>query len=384
MRSAFTLHSFKICSNFNRQKSNMNLRCELIVNSDVEHLQQIYTGYNLLHQKGFLTLRQTIPNEFLQNKGAENRWVDYKFFNTKVVLNEKIRLCYDLHDWNWIDEEILRESDFYFKRSYDPRYVSSLAEKDKVFRLGLNYSVSSWSRDFFRLRRAKFFSGKDKLKSIIKSLKIAESFGKAGETEQLGNLEAFPDFSLEPKIIFMARAWNTDKIENKTQKAEVEAINETRAECVRTLRQNFGGKFFGGLARDDYSAKYFKDALLADDNLSNKRRYLEILKNFPICVATTGLNGSNGWKLGEYVALSKAVITEPLFFEVPGDFAAGKNFLEFRNAEELANAAARLFENNDLRASLMMNNYRYYHAFLRPDSLILNTLETVFRHLEKF
>lgn len=358
----------------------MNLNCEILVNSDVEHLQQIYTGYALLHQKGFLNLKQTIPAEFLNNKNAPDRWTDYKFFNTTVVLNGKIRLCYDLHDWNWIDEEILRESDFYFKRSYDEKHISILAEKDKIFRLGLNYMVTSSSRDFFRLRRSQFFGGKDKLKSVVKSLKIAESFGKSGETEQIRNLEALPDFSLEPKIIFMARAWDTSKIENKTQKEEVEVLNENRAECVRTLRKEFGDKFFGGLAHDDYSAKYFKDALLPDGNLSNKRKYLEILKNFPICVATTGLNGSNGWKLGEYVALAKAVITEPLVFEVTGDFTVGKNFLEFTNAGELASAAARLFEDKNLRLSIMMNNYRYYQAFLRPDSLILNTLETVFRH----
>ncbi|MET0753739.1 MAG: hypothetical protein ABWZ66_10220, partial [Pyrinomonadaceae bacterium] len=100
----------------------MTIKCEIIVSSDVEHLQQIYAGFSRLHQSGFLELKQTIPAEFLQNKNQPERWTDYKFFNTKVVIDGKIRVCYDLHDWNWIDEEILRESDFYFKRSYDERF----------------------------------------------------------------------------------------------------------------------------------------------------------------------------------------------------------------------------------------------------------------------
>lgn len=54
----------------------MNLRCKIILTSDVDHLQQIYLA----------------------------------------------------------DEEILSESDFYFKRSYDKKYVSLLAEKNRVFR----------------------------------------------------------------------------------------------------------------------------------------------------------------------------------------------------------------------------------------------------------
>ena len=97
-------------------------------------------------------------------------------------------------------------------------------------------------------------------------------------------------------------------------------------------------------------------------------------------MATTGLNGSNGWKLGEYVALSKAVISEPLVFQVTGDFAKEKNYLEFTDPEKLVTAATRLFDDKTLRLALMINNYRYYQAYLRPDALILNTLATVFQH----
>ncbi len=61
----------------------MTVKCELIINSDVEHLRQIYTGFSLLHQKGFLQLKQTIPNEFLLDKTGPNRWVNYKFFQRK-------------------------------------------------------------------------------------------------------------------------------------------------------------------------------------------------------------------------------------------------------------------------------------------------------------
>lgn len=357
----------------------MKLKCELIISSDVEHLRQIYTGFNLLHQKGFLELTQTIPAEFLQNKSDSDRWVDYNFFNAKVILNGKITIIYDTHDWNWIDENVLSESDFYFKRSYDENYVSSLGEKNKVFPLGLNYSVSSSTKDFFKVRRAQFYNSKDKLKTIAKGLKIPETFGKDGEVEQIKNLEALPDFAAEPKIIFMTRVWNPENVESK-QTELIEKINATRADCVRILKKNFGDRFFGGLAHDEFAAKNFNDCLLPDQLLSNKKKYFETLKDFPICVATTGLNNSIGWKLAEYVALSKAVITEPLFFRVPGNFAPEKNYLEFSAPETLLDAATRLFENKVLRNEMMMNNYRYYQAFLRPDSLVLNTLATVFQH----
>jgi hypothetical protein len=357
----------------------MTIKCEIIVSSDVEHLQQIYAGFSLLHRRGFLELKQTIPDEFLQNKNQPDRWTDYKFFNTKVVIDGKIRVCYDLHDWNWIDEEILRESDFYFKRSYDEKFISQLKEKDKVFPLGLNYQVSNSEKDAFRLQRTALYGGKEKIKNVLKGLRIDKFLGDREESEQLKNLESYPDFKQEPKVLFMARAWDPNVIEAKKQREIVEAINETRAECVKVLRKEFGKRFFGGLAHDDYSEKHFKDALLPDGNLSNKRKYLEILKNFPVCVATTGLNNSIGWKLGEYVALSKAIISEPLHFEVPGAFIKEKNYLEFTAPEELVKSATRLFEDKDLRFAIMTNNYRYYQGFVKPDALVLNSLSVVFR-----
>ena len=356
----------------------MKIKCDLIVNSDVEHLQQIYTGFSLLHRKNFLELKQNFPNEFLQNKSDPNRWVNYKFYNTKAILNDKIKIVYDAHDWNWIDEEILSDADFYFKRSYDENFVLQLKESKKVFPLGLNYQVSSDFADFFQIQRSAFYSGKNKIKAFVKGFYK----GEKSAAEHLGNLESYPAFHLPPKVLFMARAWDTQAVENKTQKEKVEALNETRAGCVRRLRKEFGENFFGGLAHDSYSAQHFKDCLLPDESLSNKRKYFEILRDFPICVTTVGLNGSNGWKLGEYVAFSKAIVTEPLQFQVTGDFEKEKNYLEFNTAEELTASVTRLFENKNLRFSMMMSNYRYYQSFLRPDALILNTLAIVISQSE--
>ncbi len=184
-------------------------------------------------------MKQTIPGEFLRNKNDQNRWDGYKFYITKAIINGKITVCYDTHDVNWIDEEILRQADFYFKRGYDENYVSQLKDKGKVFPLGLNYHVSSSERDTFQIERTAFYGGKDKLKALIKALHK----GKRGETEQLANLESLPNLTQPPKVLFTAQVWDPNLIENKTQKEAVERLNETRAECVRRLRKEFGKDF---------------------------------------------------------------------------------------------------------------------------------------------
>jgi hypothetical protein len=105
------------------------LECELIAYSDGEHVQQIYTGFNLLHRQGVVSVKQTIPADCLLNKTDPARWVDYRFSNVRAVVNSCTAICYDVHDWNWIDERILGEVDFYFKRSFDPQHVSTLPER---------------------------------------------------------------------------------------------------------------------------------------------------------------------------------------------------------------------------------------------------------------
>jgi len=357
----------------------MKLNCAMIAASDVEHLQQIYTGFAKLHREGKISLRQTIPSEAKKARGTD-RWVNYKFFNTTVIINGTTRVCYDTHDWNWIDEGILAECDFYFKRSYDPQFISTLANGRKVFPLGLNYQVASSEFDIFKLKRAAFYSGKDRIKATLKGLRI-DTLLRQRETERIDNLEAAPDPDIEPRVLFMARAWNPEKIESKKQKSAVEAINETRAKCIEVLRKELGDKFYGGLAHDDYSKKYFPNALLTDDSSSSKRNYLEILKRFPICVATVGLNGSNGWKLAEYVAHSKAILSEPLVYQVPGTFEAERNYIEFSGADELAASAVKLTEDRTLRMEIMANNFAYYNGNVRPDAMIANSLNVVLEHI---
>jgi hypothetical protein len=351
------------------------LACELIAYADGEHVQQIYTGFCLLHRRGVLNVKQTIPADCLLNKTDPDRWVPYRFSNVKVIVGNRTSVCYDMHDWSWIDPALLAEVDFYFKRSFDSEYVAQLRERHKVFPLGLNYPVFCAGPDGFRLQRSAFYAGRTRIKAVLKALYVDRFVASA--SERLNHLESYPDFAAEPRVLFMAKAWDTARIPDRTQKEAVEVLNDTRAQCVRRLRKELGRRFFGGLAHDAYSASRFKDALLPDARLADKRQYIEILRHHPICVATTGLNGSTGWKFGEYVALAKAIVTEPLRDVLPGNLAAGTHYLQFNTPDEVAAAAVRLVEDRDVRCAMMMNNYRYYRAFLRPDVLVLNSLAIV-------
>jgi hypothetical protein len=193
----------------------------------------------------------------------------------------------------------------------------------------------------------------------------------------VNNIRKEPDYSQEPRILFLAAAWepSNHKGADKLKNEEREHITRTRAQCIETLRREFGTLFLGGFPHTDYARKYFRGALLDDPSFFRKGTYVSLMKQHPVCVATTGLHGSIGWKLAEYVACSRAILTERMNYVVPGGFEIEKNFLEFDGPESCAENAARLMADHELRCRLMRNNNSYYEESLEPAKLVSRTLD---------
>jgi hypothetical protein len=198
----------------------------------------------------------------------------------------------------------------------------------------------------------------------------------------INNMHMAPERSRKPKVLFMARTWDPDNYtggfpaENRELwKTLCNSINKTRATVISVLRKELGQRFYGGFAQNRYTSDHYKELLLSNKFASTKRKYINILHEYPICIATTGLYNSIGWKFGEYVAFSKAIVSEKLLYEVPGNFGPGKNYAEFETAEQCVDQAVALVNEKTTREQMMENNYRYYNEYLAPDKLVWRTLE---------
>jgi hypothetical protein len=86
-----------------------------------------------------------------------------------------------------------------------------------------------------------------------------------------------------------------------------------------------------------------------------------------------GLHESNGWKIAECVAASRAIVAQELRHTVPG-FADGTNLLQFRNPAECVEAVGRLMESATERRAMAEANREYYLSRLRPDRLMTTAL----------
>lgn len=330
------------------------------------HLNQIYTGFYDLEKKGLIRLDVVFSKTNKEKSGILRAQIN----GTNVIYDAKDGL-----NWTYGGEEAgleffknnYKNVDYYFKRSYTPSLDNIIP--GKVFPLGLNYSVSP--DNFFSVFK------KNEWKVLTPSIKklIVSLFNLNETAIRSSEIEHIPQISHSdhPPVLFFARLWEPGKDDDQTYKEELQNINQSRIENIRKCREVFGGRFLGGLYDDQYSRKLAPD-LVMSENFTKKRKYLQLMKKASICIATTGLHKSIGWKLGEYVAASKAIITEPLHFSVPGDFSEKRNYITFDSSAALIENISQLLEDQDRTFSMMCNNYFYYQRYLKPENLVLNSL----------
>jgi hypothetical protein len=332
------------------------IECDLDCDANLLHLEQIYAGFARLHRQGVIKVRQLISK-------PDPRYIGWT--GLRVLVNGAIKLYYDTFDGPDLNTQALEEVSYYFKRSLDRNRLNT---NSKVHPLGLNYAVSDRRFDIFKLKRDfSFGTAGARLVTTLKDL-------TSKRRPTMDELSSPPVLQQTPRVLFLTRVYDPQKSTPESRQM-LEAINSMRANCVRWLRKELKERFLGGIAPNEYALKYCRDAIIEDAHWGNATsQYLSILRQFPICVATKGMWNSIGYKFAEYVSHSKAIVTEPLDYLVPGELIRDKNYVEFTTADKCVEAAQMLLSDAQLRHSLMINNFRYYNSYVRPDSLVLNTL----------
>ena len=84
----------------------------------------------------------------------------------------------------------------------------------------------------------------------------------------------------------------------------------------------------------------------------------------------------HGWKLGEYLALGKAIISTPILNELPEKLEHGKNIYYVNgDLKEIEEAINRLLNDKNLREHLERGAYSYYKRNVAPLSVITKLID---------
>lgn len=117
----------------------------------------------------------------------------------------------------------------------------------------------------------------------------------------------------------------------------------------------------------------FKD-LLTNQRIGMKD-YIEKTRSSSFVFNTPSVSGCHGWKLCEYLAMGKAIISTPLLNAMPGDFQAGVHYLEAKDEMEISEAVKTLKDNLELRKRLQGNARNYFELYLAPASVVKRIFE---------
>jgi len=377
MQVKFGLRAMPIADNSSSPhgRDSEMMKCTMFAYSTSPHVSQLYTGFSLLAAKGKISLTQKLSNYSHRSIESMKNLRPQDLNGLFLILDEKKTLFYDTSDSPNLQNDALEISDAYFKRSFTHASIPD-RHKSRVYPLGLNYELYTGTLNRHEIVR--FIARRNVFKNFPWELmkRMAELLSLSF-LPTIKNMCAPPVLHQEPCVLFMARAWDPSgegaelSGEEKAQRGQ---INETRARCIELLRKELGPKFYGGFAQTKYAVNNYSKLLLESPLTSGKENYLSLLRQYPICIATTGLHDSIGWKMAEYVAFSKAIVLEKLKCLVPGNFQAKKNYLEFDTPEKCLQETMRLVEDRQSRQRMMEDNWAYYKDHIMPDKLVLRTL----------
>jgi hypothetical protein len=278
------------------------------------------------------------------------------------------RLVFDMHDNSDVFDPLLAIADLYFKRSYS----RTLHGGDRKIRpYGLNYGVETdrpWATGAWLALN--FEPGRHRVREAWRAIKLPPC-----SHYEVANLLGRPRPSKDPRAIFLTRLWDPDDRADRPQERREDRrqISQMRVACVEALRRRFGDRVTGGLQPNSYAKRHWP-SLIADPALCRRDRFLAQLDRHDVCIATDGLYGSIGWKFAEYVAKARAIVTEPLRFELIGPIAAHRNYLEFDDPQTCVERVEALFDDEALRSSMMQANAEYFQDYGLPEQLISHAL----------
>jgi hypothetical protein len=141
--------------------------------------------------------------------------------------------------------------------------------------------------------------------------------------------------------------------------------NARRLRFLRAVRQADGIEFAGGFwsplpLPEEYAEYHLSEPVGHAEYLRRTARSLAVFN-------TPAVHGCLGWKLGEYLALGKAIISTPLERRMPGEFRSGEQFHLVEDSEEaMLEALLRIAADEAYRRHLEAGARRYWEDHLSP------------------
>jgi hypothetical protein len=274
------------------------------------------------------------------------------------------KIIIDFRDKTTVKESAYKWSDYYAKINFNPDSTDKRYH-NKMILIPPAFGIRIWNfwetiyYCFSNLIRCKF----------LPIVPFRDYFRDYKKQYKRPNLDYFliagSKFTRsEPYVYFNSRLWPHQNCLEGTNVHRKNFIEICRTVC------NFEGGFFSS---EDHPQFYeYKDVITLKEDTNS---YFEKTKLSRFVFNTPAVHECHGWKLGEFLAMGKAIISTPLYNKIPGDLVHGKDIHFITNENELKSAINLLIKDDAYRNQLEAGAAKYYSKYANPRSVIMIILQ---------
>jgi len=313
----------------------------------------LYSSFYIYGLKKLFPKSVYFSNKYFEELPYSNQYLAFVF----IEGNQRKNVIIDFADTSLICDRALKWCDVYGKINLKEEDVNL---NSKIIVIGPSFGIKLYSYFptlFFSIRNLfssfKKIQNKKHFLSNYKSQFLRETISKYYDSNRG-----------EYYVFFMSSLW---KKESKT--------NLNRANFILSCLGNNKLNFEGGFApRKNNDFKGF-ESLTTSKRIETKEYLIKISKSF-LVFNTPAVLDCHGWKLGEYIAMNKLIISTPLTRVMPGEFKNRQHYFEVNGTKEEIDFSLNylLAMSDDERLVIQNNLKEYYNQYLEPKAVLKKLL----------
>ncbi len=292
---------------------------------------------------------------------------DYHHYFAFYNHDTKKRYIVDFRDKNDLAINALKWTDIYGKVNFNSKTSENqtlpLTLASKIVPLGPNFGIKIYN-DFtlYFLLFRNFLSSKLFLNFNLSLRQFSTSYNWMRRREPLESYTKVNNY--ENDYVFHLSTFYT-----KQNHGDI--ANLQRANFIRACRKVSSIRFEGGLVHklnDLSNYIQFEDVLIGQ--YLDGKTYNQNIRKSCVVYNTPSAWGCHGWKLGEYFAMGKVIISSPFFNDVPVGIINNTNIILAKNENEVFEMLDYLVSNQDLHTKISFQSKQYFNNYISPKASI--------------
>ncbi|MBD2700690.1 hypothetical protein IC229_08585 [Spirosoma sp. BT702] len=268
---------------------------------------------------------------------------------------------------DWSDDSSIEPSDYawcdvYGKINFNPEQTAEQYHQ-KIASLAPSFGIKIWNnldtsiygfQNLVRIQR-----------KISKVKSFLSSYYKQSKQVAINNYK--PSKSATDYIYSINTLWSSDQWINNDETVNLYRANFMKV-CKNLLNINFEGGFIYSKIKN--MNPHFQKFII-NAKWIPKETYINKIKASVLVFNTPAWALCHGWKLGEYLALGKAIISTPIINELPEPLVHGKHIhIVSGNEDDIRDAIELIISDTEYRQSLERNAHDYYLKYVSPSQSI--------------